>query len=95
MVHCYVCGKRTRKDNLSRHCNDKHGFHMVMLRNDQKPLNPFCKNWEHYRDHPMPMQLRPRESRDSGSDDVEGSDDEEDDESSNIGDDSLVQHSPF
>ena len=38
---------------------------MVMLREDQEPIEPFCDDWEEYLNNPMPIQLRPREGYDS------------------------------
>ena len=57
-----------------------------MLKNGQKPLKPFCDNWEHYRDNPDPLTLKPQESyesdeqyREYASDELEYSSSNQDD----------------
>ena len=82
-VPCYYCGKRLRKDNHARHCRDKHASTPKFLKVGQRPVNPFCTNWEHYINNPEPMHLKPRENYQSEEEQQDYASDDLEDSSSN------------
>ena len=56
LVFCRYCGRMSRKDNLSRHCQKQHCKYAAYLKVDGVPSHePWHENWQQMVLHPNPV----------------------------------------
>ena len=73
IVFCRICAKKSRLDNLARHCRAIHGSHPRFLKRGQEPIRPFYVDWQLRMMNPEPTRKKCLD----GSHSEETEDDEE------------------